>query len=107
MSEKDSAVSIHVSIANKKFPIIAKSQDEEEIYRAASKRINDMISKFQPEDPEFSMFIETNGVLLDFLYLTAFQHTVALIQAERKNDTEPILNEIEKINIKIDEFIKE
>jgi len=29
MSEKDSAVSIHVSIANKKFPIIAKSQDEE------------------------------------------------------------------------------
>lgn len=100
MSEKDSAVSIHVSIANKKFPIIAKSQDEEEIYRAASKRINDMISKFQAKygaqaDP------------LDFLYLTAFQHTVVLIQAERKNDTEPILNEIEKINIKIDEFIKE
>lgn len=100
MSEKDSTVSIHVSIAGKKFPITAKSQEEEEIYRTASKRINDMISKFQAKyggmaDP------------LDFLYLTAFQHTVTLIQAEKRNDTEPILNEIEKINIKLDEFIKE
>lgn len=100
MSEKDSTVSINVSIANKKFPIIAKSQEEEEIYRAASKRINDMISKFQAK-------YGTQADPLDFLYLTAFQHTVALIQAERKNDTKPILDEIEKINIKIDEFIKE
>ncbi len=28
-----------------------------------SQELLDMISKFQPEDPEFSMFIETNGVL--------------------------------------------
>ncbi len=100
MSEKDSGVTIHVSIANKKFPIIARSEEEEEIYRAASKRINDMISKFQAK-------YGTQADPLDFLYLTAFQHTVALIQTEKRNDTEPILNEIEKMNIKIDELIKE
>jgi IMP cyclohydrolase len=99
MSEKDLSVSINISIANKKFPIIAKNQDEEEVFRAASKRINDMISKFQAK-------YGTQADPLDFLYLTAFQHTVALIHAEKRNDTEPILNEIEKINIKIDNAIE-
>ncbi|WP_251623462.1 cell division protein ZapA [Odoribacter lunatus] len=100
MSEKDTAVSIHVSIADKKFPIIAKNQDEEEVYRAASKRINDMISKFRAK-------YGSQADPLDFLYLTAFQHTVALIRAERRNDTEPILDEIEKLNRRIDEITKE
>ncbi len=100
MSEKDSSVSINVSIANKKFPIIAKNQDEEEVYRAASKRINDMISKFQAR-------YGSQADPLDFLYLTAFQHTVALILAEKRNDTAPILEEIARINIKIDTAIQD
>lgn len=99
MSEKDSSVSINVTIANKKIPIVAKDQSEEEVFRVAAKRINDTIAKFQAKygaqaDP------------LDFLYLTAFQHAVSLIQVEKQNDTAPILSEIEKINIKIDEFLK-
>lgn len=99
MSEENSTISINVSIANKSFPMTVKSQEEEEIYRAASKRIQNMISKFHEK---------YNGAdPLDFLYFTAFQHTVALIREEKKNDTGPILNEIERINIKLDEFIKE
>ena len=58
------------------------------------------ISKFQAK-------YGTQADPLDFLYLTAFQHTVALIQAEKRNDTEPLIREIEKINLKIDEFVKE
>ena len=100
MSEKDSAISINVSIANKKFPIIAKSQDEEEVYRAASKRIDDMISKYQAK-------YGSQADPLDFLYLTAFHHTVALIQAEKRNDTAPIIKDIETINKRIDELVQE
>ncbi|MDL2251592.1 cell division protein ZapA [Odoribacter sp. OttesenSCG-928-J03] len=99
MSEKDK-VSINIRIADRMWPIVAQNQEEEEIFRAASKRINDMISMFQERYPKIEDPV-------DFLYLTTFQHVVTLIKTERRNDAEPILNEIEKINIKIDQATQE
>ncbi|MDR0982454.1 MAG: cell division protein ZapA [Culturomica sp.] len=88
-----------IDIAGKKYPMTVNNEEQEEIYRAAAKRINDMILKYR----------ERYGSLdpSDLLALSAFQLTVKLLSTERRNDTAPIINEIEKINVKIDEIIRE
>lgn len=95
----DNSITINVNIAGKLCPLTIK-RDEEEVIREAAQRINNKISKYRER---YSAHTDP----LDFLAFTALQHTVALIEAEKKNDTEPLLNEIEKINLKIDELIKE
>lgn len=100
MSDEKKGVLIQVTIANKKFPIMANNEEEEEVYRAASKRITDTIKKYQEK-------YGTQADPLDFLYLAAFQHTLALIREEKRNNTGPIVAELEKIGSRIDEFVKE
>ena len=90
MSEKDSAVSIHVSSANKKFPIIAKSQDEEEFYRAASKRINDMISKLNQQKQQLIISNRQN----------AWRDIARKIAHEIKNPLTPIQLSAERLKNK-------
>lgn len=95
---EESSITIKVNIAGKLCPMTIK-REEEEIIRKAAQLINNKISKYQER---YTAHTDT----FDFLAVTALQHTIAMIQAENRNDTEPVLNEIEKISLRLDEIIK-
>lgn len=96
MNEENS-ITIKVNIAGKLCPMTIK-REEEEIIRRAAQLINNKIAKYQER---YSAHTDS----FDFLAVTALQHTIAMIQAEDRNDIEPVLYEIEKIGIKIDEIV--
>lgn len=98
MSE-DSSITIKVNIAGKLCPMTIK-REEEEIIRKAAQLINNKISKYQER-------YSSHDDVSDFLAVTALQHTVAMMQYEKRNDTEPVLDEIQKISLRIDDIIKE
>ena len=74
-------------------------REEEEMFRNAAKRINSKIAKYREKyataDP------------VDFLAVTALQFTVELLEIEKRNDIEPILDEVKRISSRLDEVVKE
>ena len=72
---------------------------EREEIRKAAQLINSKIAKYREKyataDP------------VDFLAVTALQFTVKMLEAERRNDVEPVLDEVKKINSRLDEVVKE
>ena len=74
-------------------------REEEEEIRKAAQLINSKIAKYREKyataDP------------VDFLAVTALQFTVKMLEAERRNDVEPVLDEVKKISSRLDEVVKE
>ena len=66
---------------------------EEEIVRKAAKEINERVLTYKNKNLEPEPFY--------FLAWVSLLHTIKMLQQEQK------LNEIEQINLKLDEFIKE
>ena len=71
----------------------------EEVLRDAAELMYSKIAKYREKyataDP------------VDFLAVTALQFTVKMLEAERRNDVEPILDEVKKISSRLDEVVKE
>ena len=78
---------------------LSVEREEEEMFRNAAKRINSKIAKYREKyataDP------------VDFLAVTALQFTVELLEIEKRNDIEPILDEVKRISSRLDEVVKE
>ena len=79
--------------------VLTIEREEEEEIRKAAQLINSKIAKYREKyataDP------------VDFLAVTALQFTVKMLEAERRNDVEPILDEVKKISSRLDEVVKE
>ena len=89
MSEKRN---INLTIADIPLNLNISAADEE-IIRKAAKEINERV-----------FFFKTGKDFLFFFYFLAYVsllHTIKMLQQEQK------FNEIEQINLKLDEFIKE
>ena len=69
------------------------SAADEEIIRKAAKEINERVLKYKTGNTEPEPFY--------FLAYVSLLHTIKMLQQEQK------FNEIEQINLKLDEFIKE
>ena len=89
MSEKRN---INLTIAD--IPLnLNMSAADEEIIRKAAKEINERVLKYKTGNTEPEPFY--------FLAYVSLLHTIKMLQQEQK------FNEIEQINLKLDEFIKE
>ena len=84
-------LTITLNIAGRPCVLTIEREEEEEI-RKAAQLIN---SKIATADP------------VDFLAVTALQFTVKMLEAERRNDVEPVLDEVKKISSRLDEVVKE
>ena len=91
-------LTITLNIAGRPCVLTIEREEEEEI-RKAAQLINSKIVKYREKyataDP------------VDFLAVTALQFTVKMLEAERRNDVEPILDEVKKISSRLDEVMKE
>ena len=91
-------LTITLNIAGRPCVLTIEREEEEEI-RKAAQLINSKIAKYREKyataDPG------------DFLAVTALQFTVKMLEAERRNDVEPVLDEVKKINSRLDEVVKE
>ena len=81
-------LTITLNIAGRPCVLTIEREEEEEI-RKAAQLINSKIAKYREKyataDP------------VDFLAVTALQFTVKMLEAERRNDVEPVLDEVKKI----------
>ena len=79
--------------------VLTIEREEEEAIRKAAQLINSKIAKYREKyataDP------------VDFLAVTALQFTVELLEIEKRNDIEPILDEVKRISSRLDEVVKE
>ncbi len=89
MSEKRN---INLTIADIPLSLNITASDEE-IVRKAAKEINDRVLKYKSGHPEPEPFY--------FLAFVSLQHTITMLQQDEK------YREIEQINSKLDEYIKE
>ena len=91
-------LTITLNIAGRPCVLTIEREEEEEI-RKAAQLINSKIAKYREKyataDP------------VDFLAVTALQFTVELLEIEKRNDVEPILDEVKKISSRLDEVVKE
>lgn len=69
------------------------SEKDEEIIRKAAKEINERVLTYKTGNKEPEPFY--------FLAFVTLQHTIKMLQMEQK------FEEIEQINLKLDDFIKE
>ena len=89
MSEKRN---INLNIAGIPMNLNITASDEE-IIRKAAKEINERVLTYKSRNAEPEPFY--------FLAYVSLLHTIKMLQQEQK------LNEIEQINLKLDEYIKE
>ena len=86
-------LTITLNIAGRPCVLTIEREEEEEI-RKAAQLINSKIAKYREKyataDP------------VDFLAVTALQFTVKMLEAERRNDVEPVLDEVKKIKADIE-----
>lgn len=95
MSDK---FTINVNIAGRPCALTIE-REEEEIVREAVRMINGKISQYRVK--------YANADPMDFLAVTALQFTIKMLEAERQNNIEPLLNRLDNTNKRLDEFVKE
>ena len=92
-------LTITLNIAGRPCVLTIEREEEEEI-RKAAQLINSKIAKYREKK-----YATADPV--DFLAVTALQFTVKMLEAERRNDVEPVLDEVKKISSRLDEVVKE
>lgn len=92
----DDLFKIHLLIDNEKYPLtIARS--EEERYRSAAKQINDKLTKYRNNFPNFTLEKHWAMAALEL----AFENQIL----KGKNDTKPYQNKINELTKEIEEAI--
>lgn len=75
------------------------NRQDEQIYRDAASLVNGKISQYRER--------YAKADLINLLAITALHHTVELLDAVQRNDVEPVIKTLEKVNKKLDEVVKE
>ena len=75
--------------------VLTIEREEEEAIRKAAQLINSKIAKYREK--------YANADPVDFLAVTA----VKMLEAEKQNDVEPVLEEVRKISNRLDGVLKE
>jgi cell division protein ZapA (FtsZ GTPase activity inhibitor) len=89
---------INIKIDGKGFPLIINNEDEER-YRIAAKRVNDVVLKFREQ------FGERDSS--DILAMAAFQIALNSTELQQQNDRTLFIEELKNLNDDISDFLKE
>ncbi len=89
--------SIQISIADRSYPLRIQAADEEKI-RAAAKIINEKINVYKNR--------YANRDTQDALSMALLQFVIRLIEAEQKEETEQILEDLNNLDNLLDDYIK-
>jgi cell division protein ZapA len=92
MEEK---LSIKVNVADRYYPLKIDRKDEEKIRRAA-KQINDKVLLYKKR------YLEKD--VQDFLAMAALQFVTKVIELEENNQSNTLMEEVEKINQELEEY---
>ncbi|MDP4184630.1 MAG: cell division protein ZapA [Bacteroidota bacterium] len=94
----ENKLSIHVTIAERQYPLKIDRSDEERI-RKAAKTINDKVSQYKQR--------YSTKDAQDFLAMTALQIAIQNFEIAENTDTQPIVDELKQLNDEIDHFLNE
>jgi len=89
--------SIRISIADRYYPLKIAIADEEKI-RAAAKIINDKVDLYKQK--------YVNRDTQDALSMALLQFVIRLIEAEQKEESTQIVDELQNLDNLLDEYIK-
>jgi cell division protein ZapA len=89
---------INIKIDGKVFPLTINSEDEER-YRLAAKRVNDVIRKYREQFGER----DSN----DILAMAAFQIALSSTELQQRNDKSLFVEELKNLNDDISDFLTE
>ena len=93
----DEKLTIRVNVADRYYPLKISRTDEEKIRRAA-KLINERILQYKQK--------YTDKDIQDFLAMAALQYVVKVIDCEKQTDISPLLEEVKKINLELEEYLE-
>lgn len=93
MNEVSEKFVIQLRIDNQTYPIKIR-RDEEEIYRAAERKINDKLNLYKEHFPN----LEEER----YMFMAMLDLSVQLIRSEKRNDTEPYESIIKNITAEIE-----
>lgn len=89
--------SIHITIAERTYPLKIALNDEEKI-RAAAKIINEKVDLYRKK--------YVNRDTQDALSMALLQFVIRLIEAEQKEESGQILEELNSIDKSLDQYIR-
>ena len=89
--------SIQISIADRYYPLKISAQDEEKI-RTAAKIINEKVDLYRKR--------YSGRDTQDALSLALLQYVIGLIEAEQKEESTQIVDELQNLDNLLDEYIK-
>lgn len=89
--------SIHITIAERTYPLKIALNDEEKI-RAAAKIINEKVDLYRKK--------YVNRDTQDALSMALLQFVIRLIEAEQKEESGQILEELKSIDQSLDQYLK-
>jgi cell division protein ZapA len=89
---------INIKIDGKGFPLTINSEDEER-YRLAAKRVNEVVQKYREQFGER----DSN----DILAMAAFQIALSNTESQHRNDRTLFIEELKNLNDDISDFLKE
>ena len=79
--------------------VLTIEREEEEAIRKAAQLINSKIAKYREK--------YANADPIDFLAVTALQFTVKMLEAEKQNNIESVLDRVKEISGRLDGIVKE
>lgn len=94
----DKRLSINLTIADRSYPLKIAREEEERI-RKAAKIINETILQYRQR-------YKKNG-MQDLLAMTALHVVTQNIDLAEKADKKPFIDEVERLNNKITDFLRE
>ena len=89
---------INIKIDGKNYPLTVNIDDEER-YRIAAKRVNDIVGKYREQ------FGEQDSK--DILAMAAFQIALSSTELQQRNDKTLFIEELKNLNDDISDFLKE
>jgi len=89
---------INIKIDGKSYPLTINVEDEER-YRLAAKRVNEIMRKYREQ------FGEQDSK--DILAMTAFQIALSNTEMNQRNDKTLFIGELKNLNDDISDFLKE
>jgi hypothetical protein len=97
---EDNKLIITINIGDRAYPISIDRGDSrrEELIRKAAQSINDTLLQYKKKGYK-------NKDDQDYMAMTLIMFAVKLMESENKEDVSPVINELKKINFKLEELL--
>ncbi|OFX25002.1 MAG: cell division protein ZapA [Bacteroidetes bacterium GWA2_31_9] len=94
---EDNKLSINLNIIDRYYPLRIEVKEEEKI-RKAAKLINDKVLQYKQK--------YTDKDTQDFLAMAALQYVSKVLELEGKQDSKPIINELQEIEKELEDYLQ-